>query len=147
MSDFTYDFFVGGRWVNHVKVREAVDALRSAGKSVYCFIENEYDGDGIKQAKDPDEAAISASNTAHIKDWQTNPTFRKIFDNDMKALRASRNMVVVFPAGTSSNIEAGVAYGMGKPCYAIGKAEKAETLYLLFDRIFPDSKTFVEHVA
>jgi len=46
--------------------------------------------------------------------------------------------LLVLPAGTSGHIEAGVAYGMGKKCFAFGKPEKTETLYQIFDEIFPN---------
>jgi len=32
----------------------------------------------------------------------------------------------------------GIAYGMGKRCYAVGTPEKTETLYCVFTRIFED---------
>jgi hypothetical protein len=35
-------------------------------------------------------------------------------------------------------MEAGASYGMGKKCYAVGVPEKTETLYSIFDEIFPD---------
>ena len=41
----------------------------------------------------------------------------------------------------------GVAYVMGKKCYAIGTLEKTETLYHIFDKIFPSLDDFVKEVA
>jgi len=42
----------------------------------------------------------------------------------------------VLPAGQAAHIEAGIAYGLGKPCYAVGPVERSETLYRIFDDIF-----------
>ena len=36
------------------------------------------------------------------------------------------------------NHEAGIAYGLGKKCYAIGEYEATDTLYNIFDEIFPN---------
>ena len=33
-------------------------------------------------------------------------------------------------------IEAGIAYGMGKKCYAIGEFDSTDSLYNIFDNIF-----------
>jgi hypothetical protein len=63
---------------------------------------------------------------------------KHIFKNDMQAQRDSDNFLLVLPAGISGHVEAGASYGMGKRCYAIGIPEKTETLYSIFDEIFPD---------
>lgn len=63
---------------------------------------------------------------------------RKIFTNDIDGERDSDNFLLVLPAGIAGHIEAGVAYGMGKKCYAIGTPQKTETLYCIFEKIFPD---------
>lgn len=55
--------------------------------------------------------------------------------------------MLVLPADSSAHIEAGVAYGLGKKCYAIGEYEATDSLYLIFDKIFADEdelKEFLE---
>jgi hypothetical protein len=69
---------------------------------------------------------------------QDDPLIRKIFDKDIAAERAADNFLLVLPAGIAGHIEAGAAFGMGKKCYAVGQLEKTETLYCIFDEIFPD---------
>ncbi len=140
-----YDYFIAGRWRNRDAINEIVKQLRAAGKTVHSFTENNYDGDGIKFDSSPDadpEAMISA--TENLADWQTNPTFRNIFETDMQAQRDADAFILVFPAGLAAHMEFGAAYGMGKPCYAIGTPEKTETLYLMFDEIFPTVEAFLE---
>ena len=44
------------------------------------------------------------------------------------------------PAGKAAHIEAGIAYGLGKKCYAIGEYEATDTLYNIFEQIFTDEK-------
>lgn len=54
--------------------------------------------------------------------------------------------LLVLPAGKSAHIEAGIAYGLGKKCYAIGEYDVTDSLYLIFDKIFKNEnelKTFL----
>ncbi len=138
-----YDYIVAGRWRDHGKVKAVVDALRAAGKTVYCFLDNEYDGDGIKQTLAPEPAQLVKNHVEDVDNWQTNPTFRSMFENDMSGLRDAEAFVVVMPAGLSAHMELGAAYGMGKKCYAIGEPEKIETLYLMLDGIYSDVQSFI----
>jgi len=57
----------------------------------------------------------------------------------MAAQRAARRFVMVMPAGNAAHLEARVAFGLGKPCYAVGPVAKTETLYRFFDRMFTSS--------
>ncbi|MGC1176978.1 MAG: hypothetical protein WA843_02810 [Candidatus Saccharimonadales bacterium] len=139
-----YDYFLAGRWRNHAAIREVMRKIRETGKTVYCFVENSYEGDALRIDAvngDPEEYM---SATEKLATWQTDPTFREIFEKDMRGLRDSESLVFVFPAGWSAHMELGAAYGMGKTCYGIGTPEKAETLYLMFDEIFPDAESFLE---
>ena len=43
---------------------------------------------------------------------------------------------LVLPAGKAAHIESGIAYGLGKKCYAIGEYETTDTLYNIFESIF-----------
>jgi hypothetical protein len=58
---------------------------------------------------------------------------------DMAAQRAARRFVMVMPAGNAAHIEARVAFGLGKPCYAVGHVAKTETVYRFFARMFTSS--------
>lgn len=148
MSDCKYDFIVVGRWRNRALVEETLRALRTAGKKVYCFIENEYEGDGIKfETHAKADAEKMVSETESLPNWQANQTFRRIYEADMAGMRESESLVIVFPSGLSAHMELGVAFGMGKKCYAVGQPEKAETLYLMFDEIFRGTKSLVEQLA
>lgn len=139
-----YDYFLAGRWRNHVVIREIAKKLRDSGKTVYCFAENEYNDDGITFKNDPqaDGEAMIAT-TENLKDWQTNPTFQKIFETDMDALRDSESLILVLPAGLAAHMELGAAYGMGKKCYSIGEFEKPETLYLMIDSTYKTVEDFL----
>lgn len=66
------------------------------------------------------------------------PSVRIIFDHDLDGLKKSEKFLLALPAGKSAHIEAGIAYGLGKKCYAIGEYDVTDSLYLIFDKIFKD---------
>ena len=59
-----------------------------------------------------------------------------LFHNDLDGEKNSKNLLLVLPAGKAAHIESGIAYGLGKKCYAIGEYETTDTLYNIFDEIF-----------
>ena len=140
-----YSYFIAGRWRNHQVIREVAEKIRSTGSSVYCFLENEYDGDGVKFDNDSNaDAETMMRSIETLKNWQENPTFNKIFETDMSALKDSDKLVLIFPAGLSAHMELGAAYGLGKKCYGIGEPEKPETLYKMFNKIYPNVDAFLQ---
>ena len=130
-----YDFFIAGRWRNKDNVKKVLDLVRESGRTAYCFIENSYEGEVVefKMDENPDVFMKQSEEMP-----QYDPLISKIFEADIAAERSSDNFLLVLPAGMAGHIEAGVAYGMGKKCYAVGRPEKTETLYNIFDEIFPD---------
>jgi hypothetical protein len=69
----------------------------------------------------------------------TGSAARKEHPEDMAAQPAARRFDMVMPAGNAAHMEARVAFGLGKPCYAVGPVAKTETLYRFFDRMFTSS--------
>jgi hypothetical protein len=130
-----HEFYIAGRWRNKEMITEVVTTIRASRRTAYCFIENEYKGEKIefKLAGNPDVFMKQSEVLA-----QDDPLIRKIFEADIAAERDADIFMLVFPAGFASHIEAGVAFGMGKKCYAVGVPEKTETLYCVFEKIFPD---------
>jgi len=141
-----YDFFIAGRWRNKDNIIPVVDAVRANGLSAYCFIENAYKGEKLSFNINSQEDIETSMQQSEIMP-QDDPMIRKIFTNDIDAERHADNFLLVLPAGIAGHIEAGVAYGMGKKCYAIGTPEKTETLYCVFDKIFPDIESLVMWLA
>lgn len=75
-------------------------------------------------------------------------TVKTIFKYDIEGLKSSENLLLVLSAGKSAHIESGVAYGLGKKCYAIGEYDVTDSLYLIFDKIFANEeelKSFLEN--
>ncbi len=55
-----------------------------------------------------------------------------------------KSVELVLPAGKAAHIEAGIAYGLGKKCYAIGEYEATDTLYNIFENIFNNKEELEE---
>lgn len=134
-----YDFFIAGRWRNYPTVKAVLEAVRRHNKTGYCFIENLYEDSKIEFRQNDSIEVIMQKLEALPADDEL---VKQIFDNDMRGEKTSDNFVLVLPAGISGHIEAGVAYGLGKKCYAIGQPDKTETLYQIFDKVFPSVNEF-----
>lgn len=128
------DFYIAGRWRNRETIKEVTEAVRAQGYTAFCFLENDYTTT-LKELG-LDERAMESNNTEKLP--QNHPLIHAIFEKDMNGEKSSENFLLVLPAGIAGHIEAGIAYGMGKKCYAVGEVEKTETLYSIFDEIFPD---------
>ncbi|MEO7731474.1 MAG: hypothetical protein ABIY55_10910, partial [Kofleriaceae bacterium] len=105
------------------------------------FIEHDYEVDGVTIHGHADPEGFMRRTEALPQDA---PLIRRIFEADLAAERAAEQFLLVLPAGIAGHIEAGIAYGMGKPCYAIGALEKTETLYCIFTHVFSDLRA-LEH--
>lgn len=132
-----YDFFIAGRTRNKKKILEICNIFDSLNISYYCFLKNEQSHieAGLNLNDDPEELMKKFENMKLDSD-----AVQTIFEHDMEAEKKSKNFLLVLPAGKSAHIEAGVAYGLGKKCYAIGEYEVTDSLYLIFDKIFVDEK-------
>ena len=68
----------------------------------------------------------------------------RLFENDMNGEESSKNLLLVLPAGKAAHMESGIAYGLGKKCYAIGEYESIDTLYNIFEEIFANENELEE---
>lgn len=136
-----YDYFVASRYRNKPEVLRLVHALREKGKSVYSFIESEA---SLKHVGSVEADAEEQMKQYEAKEnWREDPAIREIFESDMNALRSSDVLVVLLPAGKSVHVEAGAAYGMNKKCILIGEQKETESLYLIFNEMYPDIDSFL----
>jgi hypothetical protein len=130
------DFFIAGSWRNRDAVLQVVSALERTGASTYSFVRTQYDDDASAFAAPggADEAALD------------DPGIRKLFAQDLEALREADQFVLVLPAGAAAHIEAGIAFGLGKRCFAVGPVDRSETLYRIFDAMTADAADLVRHL-
>lgn len=135
-----YDFFVSGRWRNRDKVLDLSRKIREKGYKVYCFLETSHNEHRV--ANDPEEDMKEFEK----RDWRSDPYIREVFEKDMEGQRKSDVFAMLLPAGKSCHVEAGAAYGLGKKCILIGEQKEAESLYLIFDEMYPDVESFLEKI-
>lgn len=130
-----YEFYVAGRMRNKEKILEICDVLEDLKISHYCFLKNEksHEKAGLDVNEQPEDLAQKFESMA-----LDSHAVQTIFEADMEGEKRSKNFLLVLPAGKSAHIEAGIAYGMGKKCYAIGEYDVTDSLYLIFDKIFKD---------
>jgi hypothetical protein len=136
------DFFIAGRWRNRDNIQVVLDVVRTSGHSAYCFIENAYKAEDFEVGAKGVDPNDFMTKTEALR--QDDPLMREIFEVDMAAEREADAFLLVLPAGIASHIESGVAYGLGKKCYAVGEFEKTESLYSIFDQVFPDISSLQE---
>jgi hypothetical protein len=129
-------FFVAGSWRNRQAVAEVVDALDAAGARSYCFVRAAY------AAEAGAFAAPGGADDADLDD----PGIRLLFEQDLAALRAADRFVLVLPAGAAAHMEAGIAYGLGTPCYAVGAPERTETLHRAFEAMCADPAELIRRL-
>lgn len=140
-----YDFTIVSRWRNKEQVRELVEKIRAKGKTAYSFIE----GDGeAYELKDMEGALPPEEFMQHFekRDWQTDSAVREVFEIDLRALKNAKVCILLLPAGKSAHMEAGIAFGLGKKCILIGEQKEAESLYLIFDEVYPTMEAFLANL-
>lgn len=132
-----YEFFIAGRTRNKENILNICKIFDELNISYYCFLKNEKSHAEVGLDVNDEKLADKFEKM----DLKSN-TVQTIFKYDMEGLENSKNLLLVLPAGKSAHIEAGVAYGLGKKCYAIGEYDVTDSLYLIFDKIFSDEKNF-----
>ena len=131
-----YKFFIAGRARNKDYILKICDIFDKEKISYYCFLKNEdsYNSYGNKNQN------IEEKQQEFEKLGLKSKIVLNIFNEDMNAEKNSENFLLILPAGKSGHIEAGVAYGLGKKCYALGEYDTTDSLYNIFEKIFKKEK-------
>lgn len=134
--------FIASPWKNKDQVEKLVGELQAMGHEAHSFIES---GANLLSGQ-PIEDYMKAFNEA-VKDWQgEDERVTKIFKSELDTLKQCDLTVLLLPAGISAHLEAGIAYGWGKKVVLIGPIPKPEIVYLIFDRVFIDTTSFLEEL-
>ncbi len=141
--NYNYKFFIAGRTRNKENILKICNIFEELNISHYCFLKNE---NSHKEAglDINDKNLADTFESLELESYSV----RTIFEHDLNGEKNSDNFLLVLPAGKSAHIEAGIAYGLGKKCYAIGEYDVTDSLYLIFDKIFKDEnelKNFLEN--
>ena len=137
-----YEFFIAGRARNKENILRICDLFDKYNISYYCFLKNEDDW-GYGNKKQTPEEKQREFEKLNLK----SEVVLKLFHEDLEGEKESRNLLLVLPAGKAAHIESGIAYGLGKTCYAIGEYEATDTLYNIFEKIFSDEKELEEFLS
>lgn len=136
-----YKFFIAGRARNRENILKICEIFDELKLSYYCFLKEESYSSYGNENQDA-ETKQKEFESYGLKSEKV----IEIFNKDMEAEKNSDNFLMVLPAGKSGHIEAGVAYGLGKKCYAIGEFDATDSLYNIFEGIFKDEKELKEYL-
>lgn len=134
-----YEFFIAGRARNKENILKICDLFDKYHISYYCFLKNEKDWGYGNSNQTPEERQKEFESLSLKSD-----VVLRLFENDMNGEKSSKNLLLVLPAGKAAHMESGIAYGLGKKCYAIGEYESTDTLYNIFEEIFTDENELEE---
>ena len=134
-----YEFFIAGRARNKENILKICDLFDKYKVSYYCFLKYEDDWGYGNKDQTPEERQKEFESLSLKSNVVLN-----LFHNDMDGEKSSRNLLLVLPAGKAAHIESGIAYGLGKKCYAIGEYESTDTLYNIFEKNFSDETELEE---
>lgn len=137
-----YEFFIAGRARNKENILRICDLFDKYNISYYCFLKNEDDWGYGNKNQTPEEKQREFEKL-NLK----SEVVLKLFHEDLEGEKESKNLLLVLPAGKAAHIESGIAYGLGKTCYAIGEYEATDTLYNIFEKIFSDEKELEEFLS
>ena len=137
-----YEFFIAGKTRNKENILKICDLFDKYNISYYCFFKNEETINSYGNSDDVNDK-MDVFESLDLK----SDVVLNIFNQDLENEKASKNFLLVLPAGKSGHIEAGIAYGMGKKCYAIGEFDSTDSLYNIFDNIFSDINELEEFLS
>lgn len=126
-----YEFFIAGRARNKENILKICNLFDKYNISYYCFLKNEKDWGYGNPNQTPEEKQREFESLGLKSEVVLN-----LFNSDLNGEKLSKNFLLVLPAGKAAHIEAGIAYGLGKKCYAIGEYVTTDTLYNIFETIF-----------
>ena len=126
-----YEFFIAGRARNKENILKICDLFDSYNISYYCFLKDEENWGYGNKNQTPEENQQEFETLSLKSDIVLN-----LFYKDLEGEKSSKNLLLVLPAGKAAHIESGIAYGLGKKCYAIGEYEATDSLYNIFEEIF-----------
>ena len=127
-----HEFFIAGKTRNKDYILTICDLFDKYNISYYCFLKNDETINSYASDSQSGEDKMAIFENLDLK----SETVLNIFHEDLENEKASKNFLLVLPAGKSGHIEAGIAYGMGKKCYAIGEYDATDSLYNIFEDIF-----------
>ncbi len=138
-----YEFFIAGKMRNKDYILKICDLFDKHNIKYYCFLKNEDTMNSYGDNTSTGEEKMAAFENLDLK----SNVVLNVFNEDLNAQKASKNFLLVLPAGKSGHIEAGISYGLGKKCYAVGEYDATDSLYNIFETIFKDEEELDKFLA
>ena len=138
-----YEFFIAGKTRNKDNILKICDIFDKYKISYYCFLKNDEAHNSYGDKSNSEEDNMEIFESLDLK----SDIVLNIFNEDMEAEKNSNNFLLVLPAGKSGHIEAGVAYDLGKKCFAIGEYDATDSLYNIFDKIFSNIEELENYLS
>ncbi len=135
------DYTIISKFRNKDNCDLLVKKLQEKGKTCYNFCDTPVDPNNPDAHPEEQMKAFES-----VKDFFNNSRYKEIFDKDLRGLKNAEKVIMLLPAGNSVHMEAGVAYGLGKPLILIGEPEKPETLYLIFNERYKTIDEFLKTI-
>lgn len=135
------DFTVITKFRNKKQCDRLVEKIRAKGKTCYNFCDTPADPNSPEAS-----AEEQMEKFENVNDFYNNEHFKFMFKKDLDGLKNAEKVIMLLPAGTSVHIEAGIAYGLGKPLVLIGEPEKPESLYLIFGERYASIDEFLNTI-
>jgi len=136
------DYTVLSRFRNKDEVEKLVSEIRRRGFTCYNFCDKPADPDNA-QGHPEEQMKVFESK----KDFHDDAHFQKLFKRDLAGLKNAEKVILLQPSGLSAHMEAGIAFGLGKPLIMVGEPIKPETLYLMFDERYSSPEEFLETIS
>ena len=135
------DYTVISSYRNKDKVEHLVDEIRKRGFTCYDFCDEPADPNNRDAHPEEQMKVFEAK-----RDFHNDEHFQKLFKRDLAGLKDAGKVILLQPCGLSAHMEAGIAFGLGKPLIMIGEPMKPETLYLMFEERYENVEEFLASV-
>lgn len=135
------DYTVISKYRNKNQCELLVKKLQNLGKT--CFNFCEVPADSNNPEVNPEEQMKAFEN---VSDFYNDEYYQYVFKTDLDGLKNADIVIMLLPAGNSVHMEAGIAYGLGKPLILIGEPEKPESLYLIFKERYKTIEEFLQNI-
>ena len=135
------DYTVISKYRNKNQCELLVKKLQDLGKT--CFNFCEVPADPNNPEGNPEEQMDVFEN---VSDFYNDEYYQYVFKTDLDGLKNADIVIMLLPAGNSVHMEAGIAYGLGKPLILIGEPEKPESLYLIFKERYKTIEEFLQNI-
>lgn len=129
-------YFIASRWSNMKQVQYLTENLRALGHEVFSYGTDDRNFVPTNNLQEPESTTL--------EHWQNDPALNTIFKRNLEGIANADIVVLLLPAGNTSHIEAGIAYGLSKKTILIGQPEKPESHYLIFSTWYPSIDEYIK---